>query len=669
MKRMLINATHEDELRVALVDGRSIYDLDIESTRTQKQRTGFIYKGRITTIAPSLEAAFVDFGSERHGFLPLKEISRHYFLKPASGEPQERPNISEVLKEGQEVMVQIDKEERGTKGAALTTYISLAGSYLVLMPNNPRAGGISRRIEGEERSELRTLLSQLNMPEGTGVIVRTAGLGKSLVELQWDLDVLLQHWKAIQQAYDERPAHFLIHQESDVVIRAIRDHMRQDIHEIIIDNPKIYEQAKHYINQVRPKFIERLILYDDPIPLFSRYKIEQQIEQAFQREVYLPSGGSVVIDPTEALISIDINSARATKGADIEETALNTNLEAAEEIAKQLRLRDMGGLIVIDFIDMTPIRNQREVENQLRNCLRLDRARIQVGRISRFGLLEMSRQRLRPSLGDTTRTTCPRCNGQGTVRGVDSMASTIMRAIAENASKEGTSQVQVQVPVDIATYILNEMRDKISAQQERFQTHILIIPNINLQSPQYNIRRIRSEARPGGRTAASHQLIEQPEIKAPSYKPAEERAKSEPAVRTLIPETQVPTAKEAESPSLIKRLWSSMFTSTEKEEAPPPEPTPTPQRPRDGRPPARGRGSGQQRRPASRQGQGQRSQRPRSAGPQRRGPPRSGTSSRRQYDNAPPPYPETHGRTPQPSAEPQKTTTDKKPDKADQPKE
>ena len=394
MKRMLINATQEEELRVALVDGQKLYDLDIESPGHEQKKAN-IYKGKITRVEPSLEAAFVDYGADRHGFLPLKEIARNYF--PSGYTYQGRPNIKEVVREGQEVIVQIDKEERGNKGAALTTFISLAGSYLVLMPNNPRAGGISRRIEGDERSELKQALSQLDLPEGMGLIVRTAGVGKSGEELEWDLHVLQTHWNAIQEAAQGGTAPFLIHQESNVIVRAIRDYLRRDIGEILIDNPVVFERAKNHIALVRPDFVDRVKLYEGDVPMFSHYQIESQIESAFQREVRLPSGGSIVIDPTEALTSIDINSSRATRGGDIEETALQTNLEAAEEISRQLRLRDLGGLVVIDFIDMTPVRNQREVENRMRDAVRQDRARIQLGRISRFGLLEMSRQRLRPS--------------------------------------------------------------------------------------------------------------------------------------------------------------------------------------------------------------------------------------------------------------------------------
>lgn len=435
MKRMLINATQEEEIRVALVDGQKLYDLDIESPGHEQKKAN-IYKGKITRVEPSLEAAFVDYGAERHGFLPLKEISREYF--PAGYSFDGRPNIKEVVKEGQEVIIQIDKEERGQKGAALTTFISLAGSYLVLMPNNPRAGGISRRIEGDERQELKDSLGQLEMPDGMGLIVRTAGVGKSYEELDYDLKALLKHWSAITEEAQKRAAPFLIHQESNVVFRAIRDYLRRDVGEILIDSQKIFEEAKVYIQQFRPDFAHRVKMYQGEVPLFMHYQIENQIETAFRREVRLPSGGSIVIDSTEALTAIDINSSKATKGGDIEETAFNTNLEAADEIARQLRLRDLGGLIVIDFIDMTPVRHQREVENRLKDAVKQDRARVQIGRISRFGLLEMSRQRLRPSLGESAGHVCPRCHGRGTIRSVESSALSILRLIEEEAIKDNT---------------------------------------------------------------------------------------------------------------------------------------------------------------------------------------------------------------------------------------
>jgi len=488
MKRMLINATQKEELRVALVDGQRLFDLDIESPGHESKKAN-IYKGRITRVEPSLEAAFVDYGAERHGFLPLKEVAKGYF--PSGYTYQGRPNIKEVLSEGQEVIVQVEKEERGSKGAALTTFISLAGSYLVLMPNNPRAGGISRRIEGDERTELKEALSTLELPQGMGLIVRTAGVGKSAEELEWDLNVLLNHWRAIKQAADSNPAPFLIHQESNVIVRAIRDYLRRDIGEILIDSTTIFERALSHIKLVRPDFASRIKKYDGEVPLFSHYQIESQIESAFQREVRLPSGGSIVIDPTEALTSIDINSARATKGSDIEETALNTNLEAADEIARQLRLRDLGGLVVIDFIDMTPIRHQREVENRLREVVRVDRARVQIGRISRFGLLEMSRQRLSPSLAEASHHICPRCSGTGVVRDNESLALSVLRLIEEEALKDKTANVLAVVPVPIASYLLNEKRRSINHIEKNQDVRITIVPNSDMETPHFEVIRIR----------------------------------------------------------------------------------------------------------------------------------------------------------------------------------
>ncbi|MDO4626106.1 MAG: ribonuclease E [Pasteurellaceae bacterium] len=488
MKRMLINATQKEELRVALVDGQRLFDLDIEHPGHEQKKAN-IYKGRITRVEQSLEAAFVDYGAERHGFLSLKEIAREYF--PENYVFQGRPNIKDILKEGQEVIVQVNKEERGNKGAALTTFISLAGSYLVIMPNNPRAGGISRRIEGDERQELKEALSSLDVPDDVGLIVRTAGVGKSPEELQWDLKVLLHHWDAIKKASESRPAPFLIHQESDVIVRAIRDYLRRDISEILIDNPKIYEKAKAHIKLVRPDFLNRVKLYQGEVPLFSHYQIESQIESAFQREVRLPSGGSIVIDVTEALTAIDINSARSTRGGDIEETALNTNLEAADEIARQLRLRDLGGLIVIDFIDMTPVRHQREVENRIRDAVRQDRARIQISRISRFGLLEMSRQRLSPSLGESSHHICPRCQGTGKIRDNESLSLSILRLIEEEALKEHSQKVYCLVPVQIASYLLNEKRKAISSIEKRHDVDIVVVPNESMETPHFNVFRVK----------------------------------------------------------------------------------------------------------------------------------------------------------------------------------
>ncbi len=489
MKRMLINATQQEELRVALVDGQKLYDLDIESSEREQKKAN-IYKGVITSVEPSLEAAFVDYGGEKKGFLPLKEVSREYFSQSSSGE---RSHIKDVLKEGQELVVQVEREERGNKGAALSTFISLAGRYLVLMPNNPRAGGISRRIEGEERAELRNTLNEMTLPEDKGVIVRTAGLGRNSEELQWDLSYLLQVWSAIQKAAEKKNGPFLIYQESDLITRAIRDYLRQDIGEVLLDTPKAYTQTKDLIQQIMPHYQDKIKLYQDNEPLFNRFQIESQIETAFEREVKLPSGGSIVIDPTEALVSIDINSARATRGTDIEETALTTNLEAADEIGRQLRLRDIGGLIVIDFIDMGNPRNQRHVENRIRDALQMDRARVQVGRISRFGLLEMSRQRLRPSLGESSGVVCPRCLGHGIIRDVSSLALSILRLIEEESMKSNTSEIQAQVPVAVGTFLLNEKRHVISRTEKNHKVRVIIIPNPNLETPHYDLRRLRSD--------------------------------------------------------------------------------------------------------------------------------------------------------------------------------
>ena len=568
MKRMLINATQPEELRVAMVDGQKLYDLDIE-TPSREQKKSNIYKGRITRIEPSLEAAFVEYGSERHGFLPLKEISPAYFSRPAEGG---RASIKEVLREGQEVMVQIDKEERGNKGAALTTFISLAGRYLVLMPNNPRAGGVSRRIEGEDRSELRDIMADLSIPDSMGLIVRTAGVGKSSEELQWDLDYLLRLWTAIEEASRQQAAPFLIYQESNIIIRAIRDYFRQDIGEILIDDPAVYQQGRDFMQQVMPQNLNKIKLYQDSVPLFSRYQIESQIETAFQHEVRLPSGGAIVIDHTEAMVAIDINSGRATKGSDIEETALNTNLEAADEIARQLRLRDLGGLVVIDFIDMTPARNQREVENRMKDALRMDRARVQIGRISRFGLLEMSRQRLRPSLGEFSEIVCPRCEGHGHIRTVESLALSILRLIEEESSKDRTAQVIVQAPVDVASFLLNEKRSVISAAEARHGTRVMLIPNPAFVTPHYEVTRLRAdevaEMSREGAAPASYQLMSTPEEATARTATAKKISAEEPAVKGVMPATPAPMpatpapadvrAKTPES-GFIKRLWANLF--------------------------------------------------------------------------------------------------------------
>ncbi|WP_115718612.1 ribonuclease E [Gallaecimonas mangrovi] len=576
MKRMLINATQAEELRVALVDGQKLYDLDIEHPGHEQKKAN-IYKGKITRVEPSLEAAFVDYGAERHGFLPLKEIARDYFIDGAkiSG----RPNIKDVVKEGQEVIVQIDKEERGNKGAALTTFLSLAGSYLVLMPNNPRAGGISRRIEGDERTQLKEALSSLQLPDGMGLIVRTAGVGKSAEELKWDLDVLLHHWQAVQEAAASRPAPFLIHQESNVIVRAIRDYLRRDVGEIVIDHTRVFEQVKNHIQTMRPDFLNRVKQYKGEIPLFNYYQIESQIESAFEREVRLPSGGSIVIDTTEALTAIDINSSRATKGGDIEETALNTNLEAADEIARQLRLRDLGGLVVIDFIDMTPARHQREVENRLSEAVRADRARVQLGRISRFGLMEMSRQRLRPSLGDASNHVCPRCVGTGFIRSTESLALSILRLIEEESLKDNTAQVEAQVPVSVAAYLLNEKRGAIRFIEQRHDVRVFIVPNPHLETPHYEVIRHREDDEIED---PSYDLAKTPEQDKAVYVPpvASKHKKEEPVLKGLqAPAAPAPSAKakpnkevkaaSAPQPGLLSRIIKALFGAPEKTEAKP----------------------------------------------------------------------------------------------------
>ncbi|MBB3330050.1 ribonuclease E [Halomonas campaniensis] len=545
MKRMLINATQPEELRVALVDGQRLYDLDIESG-AREQKKANIYRGKITRIEPSLEAAFVDFGADRHGFLPLKEISREYFVKePASG----RPSIKEVLKEGQEVIVQVDKEERGNKGAALTTFISLAGRFLVLMPNNPKAGGISRRIEGEERSQLKEAMNQLTVPDRMGLIVRTAGIGRSPEELQWDLDYLVQVWESITAEAGKRPAPFLIYRESNVIIRAMRDYLRQDIGEVLIDSEAVHQEALAFIRQVMPSYQQKIKLYVDEVPLFSRFQIESQIETAYEREVKLPSGGSIVIDHTEALVSIDINSARATRGSDIEETALQTNLEAADEIARQLRLRDIGGLVVIDFIDMSPARNQREVENRMRDALKLDRARVQIGRISRFGLMEMSRQRLRPSLGETSGVVCPRCDGQGTIRDVRSISLSIMRLIEEEAMKERSAQIRAILPVPVATYLLNEKRNVLADIERRQGVRVVLLPSPEMDTPHYDVQRLRDDHvdEEGTATLSSFELSTDTEVgREPEAAFGKPIQRAEAAVKTVIHHEPAPASLQQE---------------------------------------------------------------------------------------------------------------------------
>jgi ribonuclease E len=541
MKRMLFNATQPEELRVAIVDGQKLIDLDIESAG-KEQRKGNIYKGVITRIEPSLEAAFVDYGGERHGFLPFKEVARAYFKE---GIEVARARIQDALSEGQEVIVQVEKDERGTKGAALTTFISLAGRYLVLMPNNPRGGGVSRRVEGEDRNELRDVMTQLEAPGGMSLIARTAGIGRALEELQWDLNYLLQLWHAIEDAARQQTGPFLIYQESSLVIRAIRDYFQQEIGELLIDNEDIYQQARQFMGHVMPQNVSKVKHYRDDVPLFSRFQIEHQIESAYGRQVPLPSGGAVVFDHTEALVAIDVNSARATKGADIEQTALNTNLEAADEIARQLRLRDLGGLIVIDFIDMESSKNQREVENRLRDGLRYDRARVQTGKISRFGLMELSRQRLQVSLGETAHIPCPRCQGIGTIRSTESSALHILRIIQEEAMKENTAAIHTQVPVDVATFLLNEKRADIHAIEARLKMDVVMIPNIHLETPHYTINRLRhDEMNKSEPLPPSYQLVERPAEEEPAPLLAEGKTeRPEAAVKAITPTQPAPVVE------------------------------------------------------------------------------------------------------------------------------
>ena len=570
MKRMLVNATQQEELRVALVDGQKLYDLSVELP-SREQKKSNVYKGRISRIEPSLEACFIDYGAERHGFLPLKEISREYFLKqPAGG----RINMREILQEGQDIVVQVEKEERGNKGAALTTFISLAGRFLVLMPNNPRAGGVSRRIEGEDRDQMKQIMDALVIPSGMGAIVRTAGVGRAMEELQWDLDNLKVQWDEIVKAVLERPAPFLVYRESDPVTRALRDYFSDDIGEVLVDEPNAHQIAAEYMQRFMPaEGGRRLKMYTDDIPLFTRYQIESQIESAYAHKVQLPSGGSIVIDYTEALVSIDINSARATRGGDIETTATNTNLEAADEIARQLRIRDIGGLIVIDFIDMEEGRNQRAVEDRLRDAMKMDRARIQIGRLSRFGLLEMSRQRLRPSLSDSSHEVCPRCQGIGSIRTVESMALALLRLIGEEARKDRTAKVVAEVPVEVATYLINEKREWLRTLEDKSDVDLVVVPNLNIETPEYSIRRVREDE------------LEHPDFKRLSYQmptpakvpdPAgtrEKQAAQEPAaVPTFLPTTPAPivvqaaapasgTAKQSSTPrpGVFVRVWHWLF--------------------------------------------------------------------------------------------------------------
>ncbi len=580
MKRMLFNATHQEELRVAIVDGQKLIDLDIEIAG-REQRKGNIYKGVITRIEPGLEACFVNYGEDRHGFLPFKEVARSYFKE---GVDVRTARIQDALREGQELIVQVEKEERGNKGAALTTFISLAGRYLVLMPNNPRGGGVSRRVEGEERQELREAMDQLTIPPGMSIIARTAGIGRNAEELQWDMSYLMQLWTAIDGAAKDNPAPILIYLESSLVIRAIRDYFSPDIGEILVDTDDIADQATAFMSVVMPDNVQRVKRYRDDVPLFSRFQIEHQIETAYSRTVDLPSGGSIVIDHTEALVAVDVNSARATRGADIEETALRTNQEAADEVARQLRLRDLGGLIVIDFIDMEDTKNQRAVENRLRDALHFDRARVQMGKISRFGLMELSRQRLRPALNEGSHITCPRCNGTGVIRDAESSALQVLRLLQEEAMKENTAAVHAQVPVDVATFLLNEKRSDITKIESRLKVNLILIPNRHLETPHHHIERLRHDDPRLEDVKTSFELVDAPSTDM-SWAPKEQEIKSKPEalVKGITPAQPAPVsstpAKKAGStegsPGFFKRLfsWLSGGSSTEKtaEEAKPSE--------------------------------------------------------------------------------------------------
>src|SRR5947208_6960170 len=553
MKRMLFNATQAEELRVAIVDGQKLVDLDIESA-SKEQRKSNIYKAVITRVEPSLEACFVDYGTDRHGFLPFKEIAREYLR--GNGESRGRPQ--DALKDGQELIVQVDKDERGNKGAALPTYISLGGRYLVLMPNSPRGGGVSRRIEGEDRNELREVIGQLEVPDGMSVIARTAGIGRSLEELQWDLNYLMQLWQAVDGAAKLQSGAFLIYQESSLVIRAIRDYFHPDIGELLIDTESIFEQAQQFMSHVMPATVNRVKLYKDDVPLFSRFQIEHQIETAYARQVPLPAGGAIVIDHTEALVSIDVNSARATKAGDIETTAFNTNLEAAEEIARQLRLRDLGGLIVIDFIDMESAKNQREVENRLKDALKYDRARVQLGKISRFGLMELSRQRLRPALAESSYLPCPRCHGIGHIRGTESTALHILRILQEEAMKDNTAQIVAQVPVDVATFLLNEKRADVLTVETRFKVNVLLVPNRQLETPNYSIERLRhDDLNLGEPLPASFQLVSQPEEEDVLKQKKEEarEPRQEAVVKGITPVRPAPMPVERAAAPAIQENW------------------------------------------------------------------------------------------------------------------
>ena len=614
MKRILINAVQKEEVRVAMVDGQQLYDLDVE-VPSREQKKSNVYKGKITRVEPSLEACFVDYGAERHGFLPFKEVARMYFTEEAQ-KASGRPDIRTAIKEGQEIVVQVEKEERGNKGAALTTFISLAGRYLVLMPNNPRAGGVSRRIEGEDRNLIREALSNLEVPNGMGLIVRTAGVGRNTEELQWDLDYLLQLWTAFEHAAAERPSPFLIYQESDVTTRALRDYFRSDISEVLIDSKEVYDAAMDFVQQVMPNSVQKIKYYEDTVPLFNRFQVENQIESAYRREVSLPSGGAIVIDHTEALISIDINSARATKGSDIEETATNTNLEAADEVARQLRLRDLGGLVVIDFIDMMNNRNQRAVENRLNAAVQADRARVQIGRISRFGLLEMSRQRLKPSLGESTQIVCPRCNGQGTIRTVESLSLSLVRILEEEALKAGTARVDIQVPIDVATYMLNEKRKAIHEIEKISGVHVLIVANPTLETPQYRVERVRMAEHDETDETASYQRAEkdtQYNVDVTQEKPIqpEQAAVSsiQPGRRPAAKAAPVVVAPKTSSTGLLSKIVS-IFSGDKAEEQQDKEPVSTARSGQDrgqrsgqsrGRSSNRGRNRSRNRKPASKQ--------------------------------------------------------------------
>ena len=565
MKRMLINATQEEELRMAVVDGQRLYDLNIEAPASERKKAN-IYKGKITRVEPSLEAAFVDYGAERHGFLPMKEISSEYFVKENKGGG--KPNIRDVLKEGQDIIVQVDKEERGNKGAALTTFISLAGRFIVLKPNKDRSGGVSRRITGEDRDLARKALNEIEIPDTMSVILRTAGIDRSAEELAWDLQNLLTVWEAIRNVILERPSPFLVYRESDSVVRALRDYLTNEIGEILIDDEATYKDAYEHVEQTMPHNLKKLKHYVDPVPLFTRFQIESQIESAFAHNVTLPSGGSIVIDHTEALVSIDINSARATKGSDIEATAFNTNLEAAEEIARQLRIRDLGGLIVIDYIDMGPQKHQREVENRMRDAVRQDRARVQIGKISRFGLLEMSRQRLRPSIGESAYKTCPRCTGFGTIRGTESLALAILRIIGEEARKERTSKVIAQLPVEVATYLLNEKRDWVQNLEDQNETQVVLVANPHLETPHYDVRRIRDDQMDLPENSGASFALTTAPIEPESPQAILERKGAEAAaVGTLKPSTPAPKRQQPQG----KGLWATIigwFSSSEEKKKP-----------------------------------------------------------------------------------------------------